>query len=431
MTFRSYGEYKETRFAWIDRLPIHWQIVPLRHIAKCLDGCRVPLNAVERSAMKGQIPYWGANCVVDLVDRAILDEPLVLLGEDGAPFFDRTKPVAFYSEGPIWPNNHIHVLRPAPGALGRFLVHALNITDYADFIQGSTRDKLTQSAMAAIPIPFPGIEEQAAVVEFLDRETAKIDALVEEQRQLIELLKEKRQAVISQAVTKGLDPNVPMKYSGVEWLGEVPAHWTVLPLKRFLAFLTSGSRGWADHYSDDGALFVRIGNLTRDGIDLDLGDIQRVDVPVGSEGARTRVSAGDLLFSITAYLGSVAVAPRGIEEAYVSQHVALARLDGGQLLPEWAAFVAKSYVGMTCLALQGYGGTKVQLSLDDVAGLTMLVPPMNEQLSTLAYLRGEVQKLEELTQEAAQTIDLLQERRSALISAAVTGKIDVRGLAPQ
>ena len=107
------------------------------------------------------------------------------------------------------------------------------------------------------------------------------------------------------------------KDSGIEWLGEVPRHWEVFPLKRDLAFLTSGSRGWADHYSDDGALFIRIGNLTRESIHLDLSDIQRVEVPDGAEGERTKVVAGDVLFSITAYLGSVAVVPDGLETAYV------------------------------------------------------------------------------------------------------------------
>ena len=99
------------------------------------------------------------------------------------------------------------------------------------------------------------------------------------------------------------------KDSGVEWLGQVPEHWGIMPLKRGMLFLTSGARGWAEHYTDDGALFIRIGNLTRDSILLDLSDLQRVTVPEGTEGARTKAMAGDVLFSITAYLGSVAVMP--------------------------------------------------------------------------------------------------------------------------
>ena len=104
------------------------------------------------------------------------------------------------------------------------------------------------------------------------------------------------------------------KDTGVEWLGRVPEHWQVAPLKRDLSFLTSGSRGWAEHYSEIGALFLRIGNLRRDSLELDLSDIQFVEVPAGAEGERTKVLAGDVLFSITAYLGSVAVVPKGLTQ---------------------------------------------------------------------------------------------------------------------
>jgi type I restriction enzyme S subunit len=272
----------------------------------------------------------------------------------------------------------------------------------------------------------PTFPEQAAIAAFLDRETAKIDGLVAEQRRLMELLKEKRQAVISHAVTKGLNPRAPMKPSGIEWLGDVPAHWEVFPMKRDLDFLTSGSRGWAENYSDEGELFIRITNLTRGSISLDLSDIQRVAVPDGAEGSRTKVKPDDVLFSITAYLGSVAVVPEDIESAYVSQHVALARLRQKRLTPRWVGFVALSLVGKTWFETQSYGGTKIQLSLDDVRDLPITSPPISEQHAITAFLDAELATFDTLAVEAQRAIDLLQERRTALISAAVTGQIDVR-----
>jgi type I restriction enzyme S subunit len=208
----------------------------------------------------------------------------------------------------------------------------------------------------------------------------------------------------------------------------VPKGWEVIPLKRDLAFLTSGSRGWADHYTDDGALFIRIGNLTRDSIRLNLSDIQRVTVPDGTEGERTKVQPGDVLFSITAYLGSVAIVPENLEPAYVSQHVALVRLGQRYLLPKWVGYVAMSYVGKTYLETQGYGGTKIQLSLDDVANLVMTQPTIQEQSAIVTFLDTETVKIDALVGEAQQGIGLLKERRSALISSAVTGKIDVRNM---
>lgn len=214
------------------------------------------------------------------------------------------------------------------------------------------------------------------------------------------------------------------KDSGVEWLGEVPVHWDIFPIKRDLDFLTSGSRGWASHYADDGAAFIRIGNLTRDHIHLDLTDLQRVNVPEGSEGERTKVKPGDVLFSITAYLGSVAVVPDDIDAAYVSQHVALARFFKRRLLPGWIAYVTLSDVGKNYLSSQGYGGTKIQLSLEDVADLLVTAPPLCEQASITSFLDHETARIDALVEEQKRLIELLKEKRQAVISHAVTKGLD-------
>ena len=216
------------------------------------------------------------------------------------------------------------------------------------------------------------------------------------------------------------------KPSGVEWLGDVPVHWEVFSLKRDLTFLTSGSRGWAENYSDDGALFIRIANLTRNSIALDLRDIQRVTVPDNTEGSRTKVQSGDVLFSITAYLGSIAVVSDVLETAYVSQHVALARLGQARLMPRWVGYVALSLVGQTWFDMQSYGGTKIQLSLDDVRNLPITFPPISEQLAITSFLDRETAKIDELVAEQRRLMDLLKEKRQAVISHAVT-----KGLNPK
>src|SRR5207247_2889902 len=125
----------------------------------------------------------------------------------------------------------------------------------------------------------PPPEEQRSISIFLERETTKLDDLLAKKKRVIELLDEKRNALITRAVTKGLDPNVPMKDSGIGWLGAIPAHWEVTRVKNLSRFVTSGSRGWAEHYTDNGALFLRIGNLTTASIDLDLSDVQHVSPP--------------------------------------------------------------------------------------------------------------------------------------------------------
>ena len=249
---------------------------------------------------------------------------------------------------------------------------------------------------------------------------------MERKERLIELLREKRTALITRAVTRGLDPNVPKKDSGVEWLGDIPAHWDVKRIKNVSAFVTSGSRGWADFYSDEGPCFLRIGNMQSGSIDLNIDKVQHVDPPPGSEGERTRVRPGDVLVSITALIGAVALVPENLPEAFVqSAHRAnqALRFGCGFSLDGLLYHVASWPNTVFCRL---YGGTKDGLELNDVRSLMVLAPPICEQERIVAYLDSHTKKLMNLVKAVQTAIDLLKEFRTALISAAVTGKIDVR-----
>ncbi|MBI2839690.1 MAG: nucleotidyl transferase AbiEii/AbiGii toxin family protein [Acidobacteria bacterium] len=423
---KPYPSYKHSDVPWMGEIPNHWGVKRVRHLVSCLDGKRVPLNSQERSMMQGDYPYWGAGGVVDHIDRWIFDEELVLLGEDGAPFLEPHKTVAYCVTGKIWVNNHIHVLRPRQGIFGEFLASALNCVEYGVFIDGSTRDKLTQSDMADVSLPLPSYEQQQAIATFLTRQTTKIDALIAKKERLIELLQQKRTTLITDAVTKGLDPNVPMKDSGVEWLGRIPAHWDVLRIKNVASFITSGSRGWAEFYADQGSVFLQIGNLRSGSIDLDLSDIQRVVPPDGAEGQRTRVVAGDVLISITALIGAVGVVPQEMAIAYVNQHLALVRPRADLTHSRWLAYCLLSSVGQSQFATALYGGTKQGLGLDDIRNLRVLIMPLPEQQAMVNKIDCEVSKFDALISKVHEAIDRLKVYRTALISAGVTGKIDVR-----
>ena len=195
---------KPSGVEWLGDVPEHWEVRKLSSVVDCLDGRRIPLNGEERADRQGDYPYWGANGVLDHLDDWLFDEPLVLLGEDGAPFFAQNKQVAFAVSGRIWVNNHAHVLRPT-GVQQGFLTHLLNVTEYAAFIDGSTRDKLTQGDMNAIPILLPPVAEQHAIVEHLRGEVSKLDRLTGEVNHAIERLQEYRTALITAAVTGKID----------------------------------------------------------------------------------------------------------------------------------------------------------------------------------------------------------------------------------
>ena len=169
MKYQAYPEYKDSGVEWLGKIPKHWGLTRIKFITQCLDGIRIPLNAQERGDMQGYIPYWGANKVVDYINDFLFDEDLVLLGEDGAPFFDKTKDVAFNVSGKIWPNNHVHVLRPDNRKIEfRFLKYAINCADFHLYISGSTRDKLNQFDMNEIYIRCCQLSEQEVIANFLD-----------------------------------------------------------------------------------------------------------------------------------------------------------------------------------------------------------------------------------------------------------------------
>ncbi len=195
---------KDSGIEWLGQIPAHWEVRKLKQLVECLDGRRIPLNSDKRGRIQGEYPYWGANCIVDYINDWLYDEELVLLGEDGAPFFDKSKSVAFFVTGKIWVNNHAHVLRPKT-VKGQYLAYALNVVDYKEYIDGSTRDKLTQLSMGTISLPIPPLPEQQAIAAYLDRETARLDGLKARMETLLARLQEYRAALISAAVTGKID----------------------------------------------------------------------------------------------------------------------------------------------------------------------------------------------------------------------------------
>ena len=430
MTFPTYSEYKGSGFEWIGQVPEHWQIKALRYLTICLDGKRIPLNGEQRADKQGDVPYWGANAIMDFVDEAIFDEELLLVGEDGAPFLDPFKPVAFHSSGPVWPNNHIHVLRPNRREWVRFLVYAMNAADYANFIEGSTRQKLNQSRLMGMPICWPSYAEQTQIARFLDHETARIDALIEEQQRLIELLKEKRQAVISHAVTKGLDPTVPMKDSGVEWLGEVPAHWDVKAL-RYLGECQNGINIGGEAFGS-GSPFVSYGDVYKNHVLP--GEVAGLVQSSPEDRQRYSVKAGDVLFTRTSEtvdeIGFSSTCLNSIENATFAGFLIRFRPVGESLSPQFSKYYFRNQGLRIFFNKEMNLVTRASLSQDLLKLLPTTVPPLSEQEKIAGFLDSITETFASLLEQGLRSIELLTERRSALISAAVTGKINVRGWQP-
>jgi len=301
------------------------------------------------------------------------------------------------------------VIRPRENGLrGEYLGYLLRaewwIAEIISQSVGVSYPAINASDLVGIKVPIPAIAEQTQIARFLDYETARIDALIAEQQRLIELLKEKRQAVISHAVTKGLDPTAPMKDSGVEWLGKVPAHWEVLKLKR-IATLQSGDFITSESINSEGPYPVFGGNGLR-GYTKNHnheGDF----VLIGRQGAL----CGNINYA------------KG--QFWASEHAVVVSPRNGIVI-RWMGELLRS------MNLNQYSVSAAQpgLAVERITDLYIPLPSESEQIQIARLLDHETARIDALNSEANESVSLLQERRSALISAAVTGKIDVRGWQP-
>ena len=439
MSVAPYPEYKDSGVEWIGAVPAHWNVLAIKRLSPVQRGASPrPIDDPRYFDDDGEFA-WVRIADVTASD-GVLRETTQRLSALGASLSVQIAP------GELFISIAGSVGKPCIAGIKACIhdgfVYFPHLQDYRDLLfrifeaghcyaglgKMGTQLNLNTDTIGAIKVPVASPEEQSAIAAFLDQETGKIDALVAEQERLIALLKEKRQAVISQAVTKGLNSNAPMKDSGIEWLGQVPAHWAVVRIKSISLLITSGPRGWSDRITDNGALFIQSGDLAED-MKLNLETAKRVPLVQDAEADRAQLRNGDVVICITgAKTGNVAICDGLAEDAFINQHLSLIRpnalIDG-----KFMGFVMKADVGRHHFELSQYG-LKQGLSLEDVGAAFLALPPLNEQKAILTYLASALRQSDTLITEATQAITLLRERRAALISAAVTGKIDVRSLAP-
>lgn len=443
MSGPRYGSYRDSGVEWLGDVPSHWPIVRIGRVFQ-----------ETADAGSDELPILSVSIHDGVSDDELAPDDVerkVTRSEDRSKYKKVAPGDLVYNMMRAWQGGFgavrvqgmvspaYVVARPKEAGIETLFIEQLLRTPMAieemrRRSRGVTdfRLRLYWDEFKDIHIPLPPPSEQAAIAAFLDRETAKIDALVEEQRRLIALLAEKRQAVISHAVTKGLDPTVPMKDSGVEWLGEVPAHWTVAPLKRFIHLL-SGFAFPSLQFSQDPADT----RLLR-GVNIGVGHI-RWDETVywppregGGFGA-WELAVGDVVL--------------GMDRPWISGGLRIARLSANDvpclLLQRVAALRPKPNLAASYLQylLEGdaffhhcvpemTGVSVPHISPGQVGDFIVALPLLSEQEQILHHINAVGQKMQTLVAETENAIALLQERRAALISAAVTGKIDVRDLVP-
>ena len=289
---------------------------------------------------------------------------------------------------------------------------------------GSTFEAVSAEQVGNVRIPMPPLIEQTKIAEFLDHETAKIDILIEKQQSLIDLLKEKRQAVISHAVTKGLNPDVPMKDSGVEWFGNVPENWTVTRIGLLCEFISYGFTNPMPT-ADDGPHMLTASDIDFQCVNFD-GARRTTELAFNSLLTnKSKPKSGDVLITKDGTLGRVAVFD-GRNRACISQSVALLRLNGRKIIPEFLSLALSGATYQSKMIFDAGGTTIKHIYITTLAKMEFALPSLNEQAEIIMFLSDRLNQIDSLIEFSESLSLFAMERRAALISAAVTGKIDVR-----
>jgi len=431
MRLPKYPKYKPSGIEWLGEIPEHWEVLPIKRITviPVTDG---PHETPE--FLDDGIPFISAEAIKnDKIDFS--KKRGFISAEEHARFSRKYRPqkgdiymvksgattgnVAYVDtdiEFNIW--SPLAVIRPNKDkAITPYVFFFMKSRNFFQAIELSwsygTQQNIGMNVIENLPIVLPPLWEQNSIAAFLDRETAKIDTLIEKKERQIELLQEKRAAIISHAVTKGLNPNVKMKDSGIEWLGEIPEHWELRRLKFATQILMGQSPNSNDYsYNSKGLPFLQ-GNAEFS---------QRHPVPRLICNTASKVApAAALLISVRAPVGALNVADR----EYAIGRGLCAIIPAPLLLDQQYSWYLLQIIREELFSV-AKGSTYDAVTADEVANLRGVIPPPNEQRAIAAFLDRETARIDSLIEKIRKSIDLLREYRTALITAAVTGKIDVR-----
>lgn len=410
--YKAYPEYKDSGVEWLGLVPESWTVCRLKNLATIKNG-----QDYKSVQTDDGYPVMGSGGQFTFASKFMYDKPSVLLGRKGTI----DKPL--YINEPFWTVDTMYYTVLNEGFDAKYLHYLALTIQFSRYSTNTALPSMTQEHLSNYKFSVPKAEsERKKITEFLDLETAKIDNLIEKQQQLIELLKEKRQAVISHAVTKGLNPDVPMKDSGVEWLGEVPEHWEVSKFGYISLVVRGGSprpAGDPTLFNGDYSPWVTVAEITKDN-EIYLDSTDTFLTKKGSEQCRV-FKAGTLLLSNS---GATLGVPKILSiDANANDGVV-----GFELLNidhEYAYFYLSTLTTNLRESIK-QGSGQPNLNTEIVKSIAIPIPPENEIQRIVSFIKETIKLYSSIESGAMEQVKLLQERRTALISAAVTGKIDVR-----
>lgn len=428
---------------WFNDVPTDWKVIKLKNIFKLING-GTPKSDVKE--------YWSDSEVIWITPEDLSKEDKYLdnskrkiskLGlESCSASFIKANSLILSTRAPIG-NIKISTVpfTTNQGCKSLEVKKKLNINYYYYVLliakehlntlgQGTTFLELSNYNLKNVVVPYPKIEIQNKISFYLDTKCEDIDELIEYKKKQIKLLEQQRQSIITEAVTKGLNPNVKMKDSGVEWIGEIPEHWGIKKVKHFATHVGSGKTpsGGSEVYLDEGVPFLRSLNVHFDGIRLK--DLVFISEETNSEMRHSQVKPLDILLNITgASIGRTALVPKDFGRANVNQHVCIIRLNQNKVYPYYFNIIMSSDVINQQIWFAQNGSSREGLNFVQVKELTFAIPPtIEEQREINEWIFNKQKGIFEVIASIKEQISKLKEYRQSLIYEAVTGKIDVRNM---
>ncbi|MBL0126835.1 MAG: restriction endonuclease subunit S [Flavobacteriales bacterium] len=423
---------KPSGIPWLGDIPAHWEVKRLRY------GVNLSTDRVEVDE-EVVMPYVGMENIESWTGKLLpLDEEFVPTGtsnrfKKSQVLFGKLRPYlakATVAEHTGVCSTELMVFEPVLFE-SRFLLYTLLSDGFIKLVDSSTQGSKMPRAdwefVGNMRVTLPPLPEQRAIAAFLDERTARIDGLIARKQRLVALLREKRQALITRAVTRGLDANVKLKESGVPWLGLVPEHWGVKRVKQVTHRITKGTTPTTEGggFADEGEVtFIKVESID-DRLKVMKHMCARIDHETHMSLSRSHLQEGDVLLSIAGAIGRVAIVRKEILPANANQAVGIIRPDPSAILSEWLALALHGHGAQEQFALDNVQSAQANLSLTNLGNTWITLPTISEQTKTLAQVRTITGRIDALIAKVEAAVLRLVEYRVALISAAVTGKVRV------
>ncbi len=423
--YKAYSEYKDSGIEWLKYMPAHWQLIPAKHLFKRVQRPVRSEDGIVTAFRDGEVTLRSkrrvdgfTNATKEIGYQGVRKGDLLVHAMDGfAGAIGMSD-----SDGKCSPVCSVCVPW-LPGVVDTkyygYLVRQLAVTDFITSLAKGIRERSTEfrfGEFSALPLAVPPYIEQQKIANFLDHETAKIDTLITKQEKLIELLREKRQAEISHAVTKGLNPDAPMRDSGVEWLGKVPEHWSVKPAYiTFEPTVKKNSDG-----KETNVLSLSYGRIVKRSVDTNFGLLPE------SFNTYQIINIGDLVLRLTDLQNDKKSLRVGLAKQNGIITSAYLKLKCKPMIDSYFAYYLLHSYDTTKVFYGMGGGLRQSMKFEELRRLPILLPEMKEQHNIVKFLTQKIGKFDSLIEASIQKIELMKERKIALISAVVTGKIDVR-----